>query len=132
VLTYDQVIKRLEDIEEDLGKRQNDYEQAAADIHRLIRGFELRMARVKQATKATTETAKKDAALVSIAAADDDLYERLTVAEGRYEGLKAAIRVLEARATIGQSLLKTMTREAPQTGEQPQWTSQHQRQRSAA
>lgn len=106
-LTYDQILGRLEEIEQDLADRQPDYEQSAKDFHRLTRDFELRVARTSMTTKAATATEKKWRALDAIAAADDDLYDRLTTAEGTYEGCKAAIRVLEQRASIGQSLLKT-------------------------
>ena len=106
-LTYDQILGRLEDIEQDLADRQGDYEDSAKNFHRLTRDYELRVARVSMDTKANTATEKKWRALDAIAAADDNLYEELKTAEGTYEGCKAAIRVLEQRASIGQSLLKS-------------------------
>lgn len=121
-LDYAGVLDRLSEIDVDLGNRQNAYEEAAEDYYRLIRDFEKRMAQTKALSKAKTETAKKDEALIAIAAADDNLYEDLTTAQSKYEAQRAALRVLEARLSIGQSLLKAMQREAPQTGAQPQWS----------
>jgi hypothetical protein len=125
-LTYDQIQARLEAIEDDLGHRQAEFEQAAGDYHRAVRDYELRLARTKLTARGDTETAKKDRALDAIAAADDGLYERLTDAEQRYEALKAAIRVLEQRAMIGMSLLKQFSREGAgsASGPQPEWSRQ--------
>jgi hypothetical protein len=110
-LTYDQVLGRLESIEQDLADRQQGYENAAREFHRYTRDYELRIAQVSLGTNASTATEKKWRALDAIAAADDDLYEDLKNAEGIYEGCKAAVRVLEQRASISQSLLKAASRE---------------------
>jgi hypothetical protein len=110
-LTYDQILGRLEDIERDLEALQAAYENAAKEVHRKTRDFELRVARVSLSSNASTATEKKWRALDAIAAADDGLYEDLKLAEGIYEGAKAAVRVLEQRASIGQSLLKAASRE---------------------
>jgi hypothetical protein len=101
------ILERLDSIERDLADRQPKFEQAANAAHRTTRDMELRMAQTKLATTAKTETEKKDKALTSIAAADDDLYERWVAAEADDAGLKAVVKVLEARASIGQSLLRT-------------------------
>ena len=124
-MDYAQIIERLEAIEADLEARQVDYEAAAGEMHRLIRDYELRLARASLAATGDTATERKARALVAIAAAGDGLYENLKEAEGKYEGLKAAVRVLEQRATIGMSLLKAQTRESgPQSQgqSQPQWS----------
>lgn len=125
-LTYFGVQERLGEIEQDLAERQNEYEAAAEDVKKLARDYELRMARTALTTKADTATEKKWRALDAIAAAEDDLYERLKNAEGKYEGLKAAVKTLEIRATIGMSLLKTMTRESREdlvrTDREPAWS----------
>lgn len=109
-MTAEQIMERLEGIEQDLGERQNEYEAAAEDKHKLVRDYELRVARASLQAQGATATEKKWRALEAIAASDDELYAKLTEAEGKYEGLKAAVRVLETRATIGQSLLKAMAR----------------------
>jgi hypothetical protein len=101
------ILKRLEDIETDLALRQAALERVANEAHHTARDMELRMAQTKLVTQAKTETEKKDKALVAIAAADDDLYQRSVRAEAEYAGLKAVVKVLEARASIGQSLLRT-------------------------
>lgn len=106
-MTYEQIIERLEGIEGDLAERQPLYEKAASDLHRLTRDYDLRVARVSLQTKADTATEKKWRALDTVAAAADGLYENLKNAEGAYEGLKAAIRVIEQRASVLQSLLRS-------------------------
>ena len=119
-LTYAQIVGRLEAIEDDLAQRTEDYESAANDYHRLIRDWELRLAQTMMTVEGNTATEKKAAALTAIAASGNPLYAELKDAEGRYHGLKAAVRTLETRATIGQSLLKATTRES---GPSPQWSA---------
>lgn len=109
-LTYFQIKERLEAIEADLGECQEPYAAAAEAAVRTERDMELRVARVKLQTKAETETAKKDKALDAIAASDDDLFEEHAKAQAEYAGLRAAVKVLEVRATIGMSLLKGESR----------------------
>ncbi len=121
-LTYDQILARLEEIERDLGERQGPYEAAAAAKHRLVRDYELRLARAFMVADGGTATERKQAALLALAASEDGLYARMTEAEGEYEGLRAAIRVLEQRAMIGMSLLKAHTRES---GPSPAWSNQN-------
>lgn len=123
-LTHAQITERLEQIEADLAERQPDYESAAEDVHRASRDMELRLARGKATSQATTETAKKEEALLAISTAADNLYCEHVEALARYEGLRAAVKVLEQRAMIGMALLKASTREAPQTGAQPTWSAQ--------
>jgi hypothetical protein len=112
-LTYEQIQARLEQIEDDLGHRQFEFEQAAEEKHKLARDYELRYARALVAAQGDSLKERQAAALLAIAAADDDIYQRHLEAEGKYEGLKAVVRVLEQRATIGMSLLKAHTRETP-------------------
>lgn len=110
-MTYLAYQERLQAIEADLESKQKPYELAAEAAHRTEREFELRLAQGKVASKAATETAKKDQTLVAIAAADDDLYKRYTDAQASYAALKAANKVLETRAMIGMSLLRAQQRE---------------------
>jgi hypothetical protein len=110
-MEYLQIVERLEAIEEDLETRQTDFEASAGEYHRLTRDYELRLARASLAARGDTATERKWRALEAVAASGDGIYESLKVAEGKYEGLKAAVRVLEQRATIGMSLLKAQTRE---------------------
>jgi hypothetical protein len=109
-MEYVQILQRLEAIEEDLAERQTAYEDAAGDMHRLIRDYELRIARASLAAHGSTATEKKWRALEAVAASEDGLYEDMKEAEGKYEALKAAVRVLEQRATIGMSILKAASR----------------------
>jgi hypothetical protein len=103
---------RLQDIERDLADRQNDWERAAGQQIRLKRDWELRFARafVSQPSNLTVQERKANA-LIALAASEDSLYEDYIAAEGQAEGLKAVVNVLQTRATIGQSLLRSMTRE---------------------
>lgn len=103
-MEYVQIVERLEAIEADLEARQTDFEAAAGECHRLTREYELRLARVSLQTRADTATEKKWRALDAVAASDDGLYENFKEAEGKYEALKAAVRVLEL------SLLKAASR----------------------
>jgi hypothetical protein len=103
------VLERLAAIEVDLGTRMNEYETAAGDRARLIRDWEKRLARTHATVKAPNADSRKAAALV-MAAEQDDLYDRLTAAEASFEALKVVTRVLEARASIGMSILKSQGR----------------------
>jgi hypothetical protein len=103
------VVRRLEEIDRDLSERQNSYETAAGDRARLIRDWEKRLAVCMRTAKGSDANARKASALVA-ATGQDDLYERLTDAEGRFEALKAVSRVLEVRSAIGMSVLKSQGR----------------------
>lgn len=104
-----QIMDRLGAIEEDLAGRQNEFEQAAGDRARLIRDWERRVAIARRTAKGNDADARKAAALV-MAIDQDDLYERLSEAEGQFDALRAVTRVLETRASIGQSILRGMGR----------------------
>jgi hypothetical protein len=101
-LTAAQIEERLEEIERDLAMRQPLYEQAAEKWHRVLRDREYQHA--VEFTKAAgpvterRETAKAQTALIG------------QVEEAEYEGLKAAIKVMETRAMIGMALLKSAGR----------------------
>jgi hypothetical protein len=110
-LSYDAILERLEAIENDLATRQAGFERAARDVHKLERDYKLREARTALVTKGATMTEKKWRTIDAIAASGDGLYEALTLAEGDYEGYKAAIDVLKTRASIGQSLLRQASQE---------------------
>ena len=100
------VMERLAEIEKDLGERQPDYEAAADERARLIRDWEKRLAIATATAKGGDANARKQAALV-MAAEQDDLYERLKAAEGSYAACHAVVKVLETRATIGMSILRS-------------------------
>jgi hypothetical protein len=98
------VLSRLEEIEKDLAARQNDYEQAAMDWYRAKRDREKTRAEKFLAATGTvaerTAHAEKETALIGVDA------------EANYEAQKAVVRVLDTRATIGQSILKAQGRAA--------------------
>lgn len=102
-LTVEQITTRLEQIEADVQQRQQKGESAAEAFHRAKRDYELEYAKkYMQASGSPME--RKQAALRGMDGTESmfALYE----AEGAYEGWRAAMRTLELRASIGQSLLR--------------------------
>lgn len=106
-----QVLARLEEIEQDLATRQSAYEQAAGERARYVRDWDKRLAIHQKTAKGANAETRKATALVA-AVEQDDLYERMTDAESRYEALRIVTKVMEQRATIGQSILKAQGRGA--------------------
>ena len=101
-LTPAQIEQRLEDIESDLALRQPLYEQAAERWYRVLRDREYKHAvefmKADGNTTERREKAKQETALIGL----DE--------EATYQGLKAAISVMEARAMVGMSLLRSAGR----------------------
>lgn len=96
------VMERLADIENDLALRQNALEAAAMDWYRAKRDKEHQRA-------------------IEFLSAEGTVAERQTIAdrataldgkeeEALYESLRAVVRTLETRATIGMALLKAQGR----------------------
>lgn len=110
------VLRRLEEIEADLADRQNDFETAAMEWFKAKRDKE--QARATEFLKATGTVAERNAT------ADQVTASMGAKAEAQYEALKAVTRVLETRASIGQSILRSQTREAfgTNTAAQPAWS----------
>lgn len=100
MLTPIQIEERLQDIERDLGNRQNLYAEAAEKWHRILRDREHKHALAFVGSKAPTTTERRE-----IAKLETSLIGQAEEAE--YEGLKAAIKVMETRAMIGMALLKS-------------------------
>jgi hypothetical protein len=102
MLTPAQIEERLEEIERDLAMRQPLYEQAAEKWHRVSRDREYKhaLAFMEAQGNATErrEHAKLASSLIGVAE------------EAEYEGLKAAIKVMETRSMIGMALLKAAGR----------------------
>lgn len=96
------VIERLEQIDQDLAVRQNDLEIAALAWYRLKRDQE--KARAEAFIAAEGTVAERHA----VAARDTSHVGREE--EAMFEALKAVVRVLETRASIGQSLLRSQGR----------------------
>lgn len=107
-----QIMTRLSEIEDDLAQRQNDYERATGEQSRLKRDWNLRFARALVAQpKTLTVDERKAQALLALAASDDGIYEEYSAAEAQADALRSVMDVLKTRASIGQSLLKSLTRE---------------------
>jgi hypothetical protein len=98
MLTPQEIIARLEEIEQDLASRQNEYAEAAEAWVRKDREREQKNAEAYMA--ATGQVTDRKAA-ASNESATIGMEE-----EARYVGVRAVVKVLETRATIGQSLLK--------------------------
>jgi hypothetical protein len=96
--TPEQVIARLEAIEADLALRQGVWEIAALDWYRAKRD--------KEKARAVAFLGAEGTVAQRQAIADRDTATDGKEAEALYESLKAVIRTLEARATIGQSILR--------------------------
>ena len=101
-LTPAQIEQRLQELEQDLGNRQNLYAEAAEKWHRILREREYQHAvefmKAKGNTTERREAAKAQTALIGVAE------------EAEFEGLRAAIKVMETRAMIGMALLKSAGR----------------------
>lgn len=98
------VMARLEEIEHDLALRQNELEEAA------FCWFKAKRDREKQRAEAflgAEGTVAQREALADLEAANVGAEH-----EASYEALKAVCRVLETRASIGQSILRAQSRVA--------------------
>lgn len=98
MLSPAQIMQRLEDIEADLGNRQNDLAQAAENWTRQNREKEKAWAEAYLKADGQVTDRKAAAIQASCDIGQDD--------EACYVALKAAVAVLETRATIGMALLK--------------------------
>lgn len=96
------VIHRLEQIEHDLALRQGAFEAAALGWFRAKRDRERQRALAFIAAQGTV--AERNAV------ADRDTAMLGAAEEAEYEALKAVVRTLETRASIGQSILRAQGR----------------------
>jgi hypothetical protein len=98
------VMDRLAEIENDLAIRQNLYEDVAGKWFLAQRDIKRQWATALLTAGGTTVTERKaEADIVAATCPGSEL-------EGEYEALKAVLRVLETRATIGMSILKAQGR----------------------
>ncbi len=92
----------LEGIEQDLATRQNAYEDAARKW--FAKQGEIAKERAISYRKATGNSTDRRAA------ADEEHGEDGAIEQAEYEALRAVVKVLESRATICMSLLKSQGR----------------------
>jgi hypothetical protein len=104
-----QVIQRLEEIDADLANRQNDFETAASAYYHAKRHWEKSMAEAYVNAQGSNQKERESRAILAEWKANS--YRQFVLAEAEYEGHKAAIRTLETRASIGQSLLRAQSRD---------------------
>jgi hypothetical protein len=98
------VMSRLDEIERDLAIRQNALEAAGRAWFTAKRD--------KEKARATTFLAASGTVAERQALADQATALDGKQAEAEWEALRAVVRVLETRASIGQSLLRSMGRQA--------------------
>ena len=96
------VMARLAEIENDLALRQNALEAAGMDWFRAKRD--------KEHAKAIAFLAAKGTVAERNAIADRETAVDGKMEEAAWESLRAVVRVLDTRATIGMALLKAMGR----------------------
>lgn len=99
-----QVLDRLEEIEQDLATRQNVLESAAVKWYRVKRD--------KEKARATAFLRAEGTVAVRQALADQETALIGRDEEAEYEAVRAVVRVLETRASIGQTLARTNARAA--------------------
>lgn len=100
--TPQQIQARLSDIDNDLAVRQNAFESAARNWYRAKRDREHDRA-VAFITATGTVAERNAVAEAETARIGSD-------AEAEFEAIKAVVRVLETRANIGMSLLRSQGR----------------------
>ena len=93
---------RLETIEQDIATRQNELEATAMSWFRAKRDRERAYAQAYIEAQGTVDERKSKAIQASYLIGLED--------EARYEALKAVMRVLDTRASIGMALLKAQAR----------------------
>jgi hypothetical protein len=98
-----QLMARLEEIREDVARRRPEYERAGDDAKTGKREYEQEMAQARLQAEGTVQE-RSDRALLEVV--KSGAYKRFKVAEGRYEGLRAAHASMEMEAMILMALLK--------------------------
>lgn len=100
--TPQEIMARLTEIERDLAVRQNELEDAAMGWYRKKRDREYDWSVAFAAAEGTDMKRRATATRESARVGAEE--------EGHWEGLRAVVRVLETRATIGMALLKYQSR----------------------
>jgi hypothetical protein len=96
------VLERLEEIDGALARKQNLLEESALAWFRTKRDREKSWAEVFIRTQGTVADRKAAADLATADVGWED--------EGRWEALRASVRVLDTRASIGMSILRAQSR----------------------
>lgn len=120
-MTHDDIVTRLEEIEEALAQLDQEQNHPAAAYFRAKRDWELAFAREYVRHEGLTVEERKNVTILELY--KGQAYKDFISAEASYEAHKAKTRTLETRASIGQSLLRASTREGFQSGPQPAWRS---------
>lgn len=106
------ILARLGEIEADLASRQNEFAEAARKKHHLIREVEYEEAKEYQRAKLEGAGPMDAKQFAKAQVGESQIYKDLTAAEAAYEAGKAAVNVLSTRASIGQTLLRTLRESA--------------------
>jgi hypothetical protein len=112
-----QLMSKLEAIDNDLAGKAHVVEDAAATNFKNKREWEKEWAETRARLRDEWRRAKikftvdelNDATLLAVV--KSPFYKPFVTAEANYEAVRGVIRVLETRASIGQSLLRAMTKE---------------------
>jgi len=98
-----QLIERLEQVDQDLAERQNQVEDLAVRWFRAKRDREKAYAIAFLSADGTAGERDAHAKLAAHTVDDGSI-------EGEWEGAKAAVRALETRASVGQTLVRSNVR----------------------
>lgn len=101
--TPQEVMARLEEVEEQMATNQNALETAAMDYSAYKREVDVAKAKTFQTAEGSVQS-REAQALIAVSASD--LWQVFVSAEAAYESLKLAQRSLSDRGSIGQSLLR--------------------------
>jgi len=104
------IMQWLQEIEEDLAERGNEFAEKAGAFFRGKRNFELALAKAYIGAEGSNQKERESNALTKVEALP--VYDEFVTAEAEYHALKSVLGVLDTRATICQSLLKIHSREA--------------------
>ena len=105
-----QIIERLEVIDADLTEIRRLVETHAQGFHQAKRDWELELAKAYVASEGSNQKERESQALISLA--KGQVYKDFIVAEAGYRGAQAALSILETRASVGQSVLRVLAKEA--------------------
>ena len=111
-----QIMRRLVEIDQALSGSEGNpgvydrVQSAASAYYEKKRDWELAFATEYIEAEGSNQKERESKALVELA--KKDVYKDFIKAEGSYEGAKAALRTLETRVGIGQSLLRVVAKEA--------------------
>ena len=120
-VSYLGVLQRLEEIEQTLALRQEEWEATAAAVAVAKRDYEREEAAAFLKAEGPVEERKRKALEAVI---ESGYFETYITAEAAESGARRVVKLLDLRSTIGMALLKAMQREGDGSrGPQPAWSN---------